>query len=223
MKDFNRSNEFKKDLDYGKWGEGVVIPFITELFKREKTFISYWYSIDDMPNIKKSQLKEWDLRFGVYNYTDRINFTDKVEFEIKTDMYDINTGNLIFEKSSNNKKSGVFATKAKYFLYFLPLFKEDNIYIIKSENLRNLLIPHYNNYLVQGGDIGSNTFMYKINRNDFNEQFIKSGGKILTYNNYSIPSRFEGKKQFELDDKKKYTYYSNDKKLKEYDDPFKFE
>lgn len=186
---FNRKKQFNSDLRWGKWGESTIIPFITKTFLKGTKSVSYWYSSDDITSNKKT-LKEWDLRFGVYDSeVSRIEFVDKIEFEIKTDKYGVNTGNLIFEKSCNRKPSGVFATKAKWFIYFLPLFKQDNIYLIKSENLRNLL-KNYNNDLTSGGDYGSNTMMYKIPRIDFDKQFKSAGGTIHTWNDYTIPEEF---------------------------------
>jgi len=104
---FDRSKEFTKDNDWGTWGEGIMINFIQEHFKRDDKFVSYWYNSSDLTN-KKSQMKKWDLRFGCYKTNDRINYYDKFEVEVKTDGYSINTGNLVFEESCGGKKSGVF-------------------------------------------------------------------------------------------------------------------
>lgn len=212
---FDRKKEFTKDNDWGNWGEGVMINFIEQLFKRGDKFVAYWYSSSDTSK-KVSKMKKWDLRFGCYTNQDRINYYDKFEIEVKTDGYSIDTGNLIFEKSCGGKKSGVFATEAKYFVYFLPLFNTDNIYIIKSDKLIELL-NEFNTHIVSGGDYGSNTMMYKVSRVDFNDRFKEFGGKILTYNNYSIPMRFE-KSQFENK-----IVYSGDNISKIDDDPFNFE
>lgn len=208
---FDRRKEFIKDLDWGNFGEGVMINYIQETFKTKDKFVSYWYSSNDMTS-NKSIMKSYDLRFGTYLNTDRINYISQFDVEIKCDGYEIDTGNLIFEKSCGKKKSGVFATKSKYFIYFLPLFKKDNVYRIKSNDLIELL-GNFNEYIVSGGDKGSSTFMYRINRDDFNEKFIQVGGKIDTYDKYVIPEKFE-KKQFE---KKNYTYYSDT--MKKYDNP----
>ena len=213
MKKFDRSKEFKKDNDWGIWGEGVMINFIEELFKTDDKFVSYWLSSSDLTN-KPSQMKKWDLRFGCYTNQDRINYYDRFEVEVKTDGYGIDTGNLVFEKSCGGRKSGVFATEAKYFVYFLPLFSSDNIYIIKSEKLVSLL-SEFNTHIVSGGDKGSNTMMYKVSRNDFNDRFKEFGGKILTYSKYSIPVQFE-KVKFE---ENKTVYYGENIK---YEDPFDF-
>lgn len=216
-KNFNRKKQFNSDLKWGKWGEMTIIPFIESTFVKGSKFVSYWFSSDDITT-KKNILKEWDLRFGVYDkdHMNGIDFIDKIEFEIKTDKYGIDTGNLIFEKSCNRKPSGVFATKAKWFIYFLPLFKQDNIYLIKSENLRNLL-KNYNNDLTSGGDYGSNTMMYKISRIDFDKQFKMAGGTIHTFNNYTIPEEFN----LNLFEQNNDVYHS-DKWTLDDEDPFDF-
>jgi hypothetical protein len=54
--------------------------------------------------------------------------------------------------------------------------------------------------------------MYKIRRDEFNEEFKKAGGKILTTNDYIIPSEFEKNKFIN----KSTTYYSDN--IKKYDD-----
>ncbi len=70
---FNRNKEFKKDIKWGKWGEGVMIPFLEEVFKFKDKYISYWYSSDDLTkNVK--DLKKWDLRYGVYENNRRMRF-----------------------------------------------------------------------------------------------------------------------------------------------------
>lgn len=214
MKKFDRSKEFRKDNEWGTWGEGVMINFIQEHFKNDDKFVSYWYNSSDISN-KKSQMKKWDLRFGCYTKLNRINYYDKFEVEVKTDGYGFDTGNLVFEKSCGGKKSGVFATEAKYFVYFLPLFNSNNIYIIKSEKLITLL-GEFNTHIVSGGDSGSNTMMYKISKDEFDTKFIEIGGKIVTYSNYIIPSHFE-KKKFES---RNITYSSDE--IKDYGDPFDF-
>jgi hypothetical protein len=137
-KPFNRTEEFNKDNKWGTWGEGVMIKYIQDTFKTKDKFVSYWYSSGDFTK-SKTVMKSYDLRFGTYLNTDRINYVSHFDVEVKCDGYDTNTGNLVFEKSSNKKKSGVFATKSKYFIYFLPLFTTDNLYIIQPNKLIELL------------------------------------------------------------------------------------
>lgn len=185
---FNRNEEFVKDNEFGNWGEGITIKFIEYLFRKEDRFVSYWYSSSDISK-KISKLKKWDLRFGCYTDLDRVNYYDKFDVEVKTDGFVIKNDNLIFEKSCNGKKSGVFSTESKYFVYFLPLYTKDNFYIIPSIKLIEIL-KDFNTHIISGGDYNSNTLMYKINRSEFDEVFKSNGGKIITYNNYEIPDRF---------------------------------
>jgi hypothetical protein len=212
MKTTTRSEQVDKDLTFGKWGELTIIPFLQDLFKVGTKSISYWYSSEHIYK-NKSDLKKWDLRFGVYDttYFGGKDYIDKIEFEIKTDKYREDTGNLVFEKSCGGKKSGVFATEAKYFVYWMPLFKEDNFYIIKTEKLRDLL-GEFNTHIISGGDKGSNTMMYRVSKAEFNDVFKSRGGKILTISDYTIPEEF----QLERFEEKKYIYTSDE--LKKYDD-----
>ena len=211
-KSFNRTAEFKKDNEWGNWGEGQLIKYIQDNFKTKDKFTSYWYSSGDFSK-SKAVMKSYDLRFGTYLNTDRINYVNHFDVEVKTDGFEINTGNLVFEKSSGNRKSGVFTTKAKYFIYFLPLFTTDNLYIIQPEKLIKLL-NEFPEHIISGGDYGSNTLMYKIHRDDFNDKFIEAGGKLVTFTDYTIPSKFN-KKQFT--DTKKYVYYGDT--MKKYENP----
>ena len=210
-KPFNRTEEFNKDNKWGSFGEGVMIKYIQDTFKTKDKFVSYWYSSGDFTK-SKTVMKSYDLRFGTYLNTDRINYVSHFDVEVKCDGYDTNTGNLVFEKSSNKKKSGVFATKAKYFIYFLPLFTTDNLYIIQPNKLIELL-NEFPEHIISGGDIGSNTFMYKISREDFNDKFVEAGGKIVTFNDYVIPSEFN-KTQFTTTNK--YVYHGE---MKKYENP----
>jgi len=206
---FNRTKEFEKDNEWGKFGEEIIAMFIQKTFKSKNKTISYWFS-NDAKN--KLSLKLWDLRFGVYE-NGSLEAKETFEVEVKTDGYTTNTGNLVFEKSCGKKPSGVFVTTSRYFVYFMPLFKENNVYIIRSEKLKKLLTDNFNDCIVYGGDEGSNTAMYKISKNDFNDKFIKAGGKIVTYNDYKIPEKFN-KQQFNKNNK--YTYFSD--KIEKYND-----
>lgn len=187
---FDRRKEFKKDLEFGAWGENEMINFIMSYFPKNYPDGDFQF-IGTSNGLNKKVMKEWDLRFGIYSKTDKLKSAINIYFEIKTDGYETKTNNLIFEKSSNNKKSGVFGTTAHFFIYFLPLYNERNIYIIKPKKLIELLESNFMTHIVSGGDLGSNTFMYKINRDDLDELFIKAGGRIETYSNYIIPAMFD--------------------------------
>jgi hypothetical protein len=218
----NRSGQFTADLDYGKAGENELWPWIERYFSTSTRLVSYWYDSDyEARNLKgtsyKSKLKEYDLKFGVYKES-KIFCERELTFEIKTDKYERNTGNLVFEYKDKGYESGPFGSSADYFIYWLPKFTADNLYIIKTDKLIELLKrEEYKNYLTYGGDVDK-TQMFVIPKTDFNNDFIKAGGKIETLNSERLLNDF-GISQFKVDNKKT-NYYSDE--IKKYDDPFLF-
>lgn len=188
-----RKEQFKKDLNFGSWGEEILMPWIRDYFNRKDFHLSYWWNSEKeadelkLVGVKRQlKLKEYDLKFGYYPSTTPKYPTKYVTFEIKTDKYE-DTGNVCFERSDNGKKSGVFSTKSDYFIYFFPRYRENNLYIIKSEKLRGLL-EMYNNYITYGGDLGK-TANYIIRKEDFNDNFKKAGGRIETFTP-TIPEKY---------------------------------
>lgn len=218
----NRTDQFNGDLNWGKWGESTMWPWIENFFTRGDKKLSYWYDSDyEVSSLnlkgleKKKMLKSYDLKFGLY-YGNKIFCEKEIKFEIKTDKY-ANTGNLAFEYKDNGVESGVFTTTAEYFIYFMPRFETDNIYIIKSEKLKNLLSEEkWNIYFHYGGDIGK-TLNFIIPKNEFDSHFIASGGKIETITDVSIPSEF-GLSRF--NENGKVVYHGTT--LKKYDDDLNF-
>ena len=184
-KNTDRSEQFYLDLKFGKYAEAAMKDWIIDFVSKEKK-ISYLCNSDDefghLPkDERKIRLKEYDLKFDIEG--------TQVLFEVKADKYD-NSGNLIFEYKDNGKSSGVFVTKSDYFVYFFPRFFKNNVYIIKSEKLLELLSePRWKHYLNYGGDLGT-TANFKIAKDEFNDEFIKAGGLIKTVENVSIPSEF---------------------------------
>ncbi len=191
-----RTDQVSSDMDFGDWGEKTLIPWIENYFnKREQFKISYWYNseYEAIEKLKlkgtqqKLKMKEYDLKFGEY-YNKSIFPSREVLFEIKTDKYDY-TGNVAFEKSDKGKPSGVFVTKSNYFIYFMPRFTQDNLYIIKSDKLKDLLSEEkWQIYLRMSGDLGL-TANFIIPTNEFNTAFKEAGGRIETYTP-NIPEKF---------------------------------
>jgi len=216
----NRTDQFNGDLDWGKWGESTMWPWIEKFFTRGDKKLSYWYDSDyearDMKGSdKKAMLKSYDLKFGLY-YGNKIFCEREIKFEIKTDKY-ANTGNLAFEYKDKGVESGVFTTAAEYFVYFMPRFEKDNIYIIKCDKLKALLSEDkwkiYYNY---GGDLNK-TLNFIIPKNEFDVDFIACGGRIETMTNVSIPEEF-GLSRFNESGKVVYQGTT----LKKYDDDLEF-
>jgi len=185
------STQFTQDEKFGKYFEFELIPFIENFFnnKLPNSKISYWYDSNyESEKMKsKSILKDYDLKFGVYD-RGTIFAKKEISFEIKTDKF-MNTGNLAFEKKYKNKPSGAFGSKADYFIYFFPRRIKENLYIIKRDKLVELLNDtKWNEYLRYGGDNNS-ALMYIIPSSEFEADFVKFGGKLETYE-VEIPAEF---------------------------------
>jgi len=96
---------------------------------------------------------------------------NQITYEIKTDILvtpSKDTGNMAIEFESRGKLSGISVTQADYFVYYLAHFGE--VWNIKVSNLKKL-IANNNFFAVNGGDKGSNTKMYLINRNKYRNYF----------------------------------------------------
>ena len=203
MKYPTRQKQFINDLDFGKWSESLMVKYIINYFKQKGLMLSYVCDSDfEALNMttanKKEKLKEYDLKFVLFHskldeYGDLIRTSTTpiryITFEIKADKYK-DTGNLAFERKDNNKDSGVFVTKADYFIYFLPRFKSENIYMIKSETLKVLLLEDkWKNFFNYGGDLGK-TLNLIIPKTSFNEDFKAIGGKLESFTTYIIPEQY---------------------------------
>lgn len=187
-KNVDRSLQFQSDLKWGKYAEATMKEWVSDFFLENKKPISYLYDSDEEfahleEEERKERLKDYDLKF-------RLDGNNKeLTFEVKSDRYP-DTGNLAFEYKHNGKESGIFRTKADYFIYFMPRFLTENIYIIKSEKMVELLSQtKWKNYFNYGGDLGT-TVNYIVPKDEFNEEFISFGGRIETMKNVAIPAHF---------------------------------
>jgi len=146
MADYKKGQyNFKKDLITGEEGEEEVRSFLE---KNGYRFIG---------NCKNN-------RFDLLMELNRIPIT----FEVKTDSYK-DTGNIAIEIESRGKSSGISVTESDY---FVTLFKFNNeLWSIKTEDLRKL-ISENDFYLKEGGgDKGSNTKFYLIKKSKFRKYF----------------------------------------------------
>jgi hypothetical protein len=93
-------------------------------------------------------------------------------YEIKTDvkcapLFD--TGNIFIEYESRGKKSGISVTQAEWFVTYFKYLNE--IWFIKSKELKQLIEQNDFPIFKDAGDIGSATHGYLINRRKFKEFF----------------------------------------------------
>ena len=190
------NKQFTKDEKFGKWGEFTLIPFIEKYFTEKliTSNLQYWYDSSYEAGNKsysqrKSILKSYDLKFGLYE-NGNISPKKSVTFEIKTDKF-MDTGNIVIEKKYNKQPSGAFGSSADYFVYFFPRRVKDQVYIIRRQKLVEMFNDtKWNEYLRYGGD-GDSALMYVIPASIFDEDFVKFNGKLLQFDNYEIPAKFE--------------------------------
>lgn len=111
--------KFGKDLERGNIGEYIMADYLCD---------KYNWTI-----VKRNN----DIRYDFMLMTD-----DGIKtYEVKTDMYEFYTGkitnNMIFETRCRGKNSGVSATTADYFIYYLPHWRM--AYQIEVSKLRELM------------------------------------------------------------------------------------
>ncbi|WP_333809132.1 hypothetical protein [Flavobacterium sp.] len=211
------TKQFNYDSEWGTYWEFETIPFIENYFNKvlEPKGKKLIFLNENMSR-KVSELKEWDMKYAIIDtFTNQILKT--ITFEIKADKYD-KTGNLIFEKTCSKKLSGVFATKADYFVYYLPRYTNDNFYLVKPKDLINLINEKFSSCINYGGGDGGRVVSYLVSKNTFDEEYTSNKSCKLLTCNLEIPSKF-GVNKFE--EKKCYTYYSEGK-MKKYDDDLDF-
>jgi hypothetical protein len=210
------TKKFNADLEWGTYWEWETISFIEKYFNDYLIPLRKKLQFSNENLSKNIQgLKEWDMKYAILDIISNkpIKY---ITFEIKADRFD-KTGNLIFEKKCSNKLSGLFATKADYFVYYLPRYQEDNFYICKPDTLMDLIEDKFASCLNFGGGDNKKVISYLVNKQTFDEEYtaIKSC-KLLTCD-LEIPAKYNVTK---FKEEKKYTYYGAE--LRKYTDPFNF-
>ena len=169
--------DFDKDLDYGQWGESVMIDYIEDMLTTDNRLCIFTGSSSG------SKLKDYDLSFDLLN-----DVTKTVTYEVKTDA-EGNTGNLFFERKCSGKWSGYMSSKSDYFVYFLPRRLKNNLYIIKTDVLRHILETTFLNCIYYGAGQGGRVVGLLIRTEDFDKEFVNYGGMLKSVN-VDIPSRY---------------------------------
>jgi hypothetical protein len=108
-------NKFEKDLAQGKKYEVESL-----------NYLDY-----DTYEMKEGYFKEYDLTI----------FKDgtPTKIEVKSDRQASTTGNMAIEYECKNKPSGLSATKADYWIYFVVHKDKDECYKIPTDELRELV------------------------------------------------------------------------------------
>lgn len=137
---------FKKDIITGEEGEAFI-----RAFQESKGFVY----------VDNCKSKEYDLRMSYRG--------KEYTYEIKTDVYKIDTGNLVIEFECRGKASGINVTKADYFTYFFPRLGE--IWNIRCKDLRELISSTNPHVFTQAGDQGSGTKLYRLKKVEVERYF----------------------------------------------------
>ncbi len=137
---------FRKDLIKGEKGEECIINYMIPL---------------GFELIERCKDNRWDfiMRYSGKDYS----------YEIKTDSYPKDTGNIVVEIESWGKLSGINVTQAVFFVTYFPNLKE--IWNIRTENLKCLILENNIKIIENTGDKGSNTKIHLINKNKFRKHF----------------------------------------------------
>ncbi len=140
---------FKEDLKLGNDGETAV-----------RTFLEF----QGATYVESNHDNKYDLKMLVKGL--------EKTYEIKTDvkvapLFD--TGNIFIEYESRNKPSGIATSKADWFVtYFLFL---NELWFIKTETLRKLILENEYPIFKDAGDVGSATHGYLLPRKDVKKYF----------------------------------------------------
>lgn len=185
------SNDFHDYLNLGQRGEIIMSHHFRNTLNEKHP--EWDHQLTGIGNDK-----DWDARFlrypiiqgkGGIHYDEGWSLT----IEVKTDYFPKKTGNMFIEKKSRGKKSGLDTTKSDYYIYFFirkNLYPNDNVYMIKTKDLKEL-VKKYSHTLTYGGDNNSSLgYLIPI-------QEVKSFFRTSTYLGYDIPG--EGKKTTKKD------------------------
>lgn len=138
--------DFKKDLIKGKNGEDFIIIFMENLgFKF----------------IHRCNDNRYDIMMG-YNES-------SYSYEIKTDSYPRDTGNIAIEFEGRGKPTGISVTQADFFVTYFPNLGE--IWNIETNKLKKLINENNIRSTEGSGDVGSNTKLWLIKKTDYKTHF----------------------------------------------------
>ena len=128
-------NNFFKDLKYGKRYEEEALKY----FEYKKV------------HIPKGRFKGYDFILD-----------DKIKVEVKSDRMAQRTGNIAIEYAYKDYDSGINATKADYYIYFIERYNKYDCYKIPVKKLKKI-ITKKKPRTVRGGDFkNSKMFLLKI-------------------------------------------------------------
>jgi len=227
------SKIFNTDIQIGKAAEGELVCWIQNYFNSNnpnKNILSYQYDSDFEANergLKGSErdkvLKKYDLKFRLYKEkVDYLNKIKDITFEIKCDKYN-NTGNVCIEYTYRGNPSGIFSSNSDFFINWMPRFSTNNLYIVKLDKFKEMLLNNFMDKLRPTGDTirdikgGSKMAMsFIISKEDFEDKFKECGGRIEYADGSYIVNKFNLSTFGEKDNSGKVIYTCSE--MKNYND-----
>jgi len=140
--------KFEKDLKQGNNGEKIIMMYLV------------------CQGMKLIDLND-DYRYDIKMYSEKRN--EEVLFEIKTDVYPKDTGNLAIEIRYKGNPSGISHTEADWFIYWYRNVSFNNVWMIKVDDLKSL-IKKNDFKIVNGGDDNQSQIVL-IPRKEYKKHF----------------------------------------------------
>jgi hypothetical protein len=139
--------DFNKDLIIGNKGEEVVLNDLI--------------SLGAIVLINRTDNSDYDFMVSQNG--------NNITYECKTDFFP-DTGNIFIETKCRGKDSGIYVTKADWFVTYFTSTNE--IWYIKTKDLKELIenVPHKKTK--NAGDKGSGTEGYLVRKSKFRNNFI---------------------------------------------------
>lgn len=185
------ADTFTSDLKYGENGENEIATFLQTL---NLTFLG------------SSKCLHSDDKWKLYDLLFMNKDKKQIKVEVKTDNYiseRYDSGNIIIEKSCGNKPSGISTTISDIWIYYFPILSRDNIWLIKTKELKQLIAE--NNFHICSGGYQNKCRLIQIPRKEFQDKFkvysysfknkittltteTKSSAIVATYSTSKIPT-----------------------------------
>jgi len=154
----NFKSDFQKDLKEGNNGEKIIVMYL----------ICQGMDYKGLNNDYKYDIKMFSKKHK-----------QDITFEVKTDVYPEDTGNLAVEIRYKGKPSGVSHTEADWFVYWYRNISYQNVWMIKVDELKSL-IKKNKFKIVKGGD-NNNSQLVLIPRDKYKKFFRIDTIKIKQY------------------------------------------
>ena len=126
----NFKSEFKEDLEDGQEGEKIIVMYLV------------------CQGMKFLHLNN-DYKYDIMMYSEK--YDKEVSFEVKTDLFSKDTGNLAIEIRYKGKPSGISKTDSEWFVYWYRDLPFNNLWMIKVDDLKSL-IKKFKFDVINGGD-----------------------------------------------------------------------